>query len=204
MTAGSDNPFPKIIIRESANDGSDFSNPAADYRVAFIGEDGLWHVKDSAGTVTSPYTGGGTPAFVGAFVYHSTTQNISTATSTAVTFDSELIDTASFHEAVTNPTRITVGTTGKYRLRGGGRWAAFAGPAEIWMRKNGTTSLRGSDSGAQEVDAAVSASHSEVPVVELSASDYVELMVYQASGVTQAFGGSASADAYFAIEFLGT
>jgi hypothetical protein len=48
-----------IKIRESANDGSDFSNPDADYRLAFLGEDGLWHVKDSAGTVTSPYTGGG-------------------------------------------------------------------------------------------------------------------------------------------------
>lgn len=44
-----------LQIRESATDGSDFPNPAADYRLAFLGEDGLWHVKDSAGTVTSPY-----------------------------------------------------------------------------------------------------------------------------------------------------
>lgn len=43
-----------IKIRESANDGSDFSNPEADYRLAFIGEDGLWHLKDAVGTVTSP------------------------------------------------------------------------------------------------------------------------------------------------------
>lgn len=48
-----------ITIRESANDGSDFSNPAADYRRLFLGEDGLLHVKDSAGAVTSPYTGSG-------------------------------------------------------------------------------------------------------------------------------------------------
>lgn len=41
-----------IKIRESANDGSDFSNPDADYRLAFIGEDGQWHLKDSAGNVT--------------------------------------------------------------------------------------------------------------------------------------------------------
>jgi len=47
-----------IKIRESANDGSDFSNPETDYRLAFLGEDGLWHVKDSAGAVTNPYTGG--------------------------------------------------------------------------------------------------------------------------------------------------
>ena len=56
MTKASENLFPGIVIRESANDGSDFSNPSADYRRMFLGEDGLLHVKDSAGTVTSPYS----------------------------------------------------------------------------------------------------------------------------------------------------
>jgi hypothetical protein len=41
-----------LTIRESANDGSDFTNPAADYRRLFLGEDGELHVKDSAGSVT--------------------------------------------------------------------------------------------------------------------------------------------------------
>jgi hypothetical protein len=41
-----------MTIRESANDGSDFTNPSADYRRLFLGEDGQLHVKDSAGTVT--------------------------------------------------------------------------------------------------------------------------------------------------------
>lgn len=49
-----ENLFPKVILRESANDGSDFSNPAADHRVLFLGEDGLLHLRDSAGTVTTP------------------------------------------------------------------------------------------------------------------------------------------------------
>lgn len=48
-----------IHIRESATDGSDFSNAAADYRVLFLGEDGLLHVKDSSGTVTDPFSAGG-------------------------------------------------------------------------------------------------------------------------------------------------
>lgn len=47
-----------VHIRESANDGSDFSNGATDYRVLFLGEDGLLHVKDSAGVVTEPWTSG--------------------------------------------------------------------------------------------------------------------------------------------------
>jgi hypothetical protein len=46
-----------LTVRESATDGSDFTNPAADYRRLFLGEDGLLHVKDSAGAVTPPYAG---------------------------------------------------------------------------------------------------------------------------------------------------
>lgn len=43
-----------VQIRESANDGSDFSNADTDYRILFVGEDGLFHLKDSAGSVTTP------------------------------------------------------------------------------------------------------------------------------------------------------
>lgn len=45
-----------MTIRESANDGSDFTNPDADYRRLFLGEDGFLHVKDSAGAVTDVAT----------------------------------------------------------------------------------------------------------------------------------------------------
>jgi len=48
-----------MTIRESANDGSDFTNPAADYRRLFLGEDGGLHLKDSSGTVTDIAGGGG-------------------------------------------------------------------------------------------------------------------------------------------------
>lgn len=46
-----------ITMRESANDGSDFTNPDADFRRVFLGEDGALHAKDSSGTVTT--IGGG-------------------------------------------------------------------------------------------------------------------------------------------------
>lgn len=51
-----------VQLRESANDGSDFSNADADYRVLFLGEDGSLHVKDSSGTVTEPFSSAGIPA----------------------------------------------------------------------------------------------------------------------------------------------
>lgn len=47
-----------FLVRESANDGSDFTNPDADYRVLFLGEDGALHLRDSAGAVTAIGTGG--------------------------------------------------------------------------------------------------------------------------------------------------
>lgn len=50
---GSDNAFPSLLIQEAADDGSDFTNPAADYRRLFLGEDGVLHLKDSAGNVTA-------------------------------------------------------------------------------------------------------------------------------------------------------
>jgi hypothetical protein len=48
-----------MTIRESATDGSDFTNPDADYRRLFLGEDGSLHLKDSAGTVTNVAGAGG-------------------------------------------------------------------------------------------------------------------------------------------------
>lgn len=53
-----------MTIRESATDGSDFTNPDADYRRLFLGEDGQLHVKDSAGAVTDIGTGSGIAATI--------------------------------------------------------------------------------------------------------------------------------------------
>lgn len=53
-----------IKLRESADDGSDFSNPDADYRLLYLGEDGDLHLKDSSGSVTDIGGGGGSGALV--------------------------------------------------------------------------------------------------------------------------------------------
>jgi hypothetical protein len=50
-----------LTVRESATDGSDFSNAPADYRRLFLGEDGQLHVKDSAGAVPDIGSGSGIP-----------------------------------------------------------------------------------------------------------------------------------------------
>lgn len=72
-----------VHLRESADDGSDFSNAAADYRVLFLGEDGELHLKDSAGTVTDMPGAGGASGLAVA-----TTQGTGSAdyTTTSTTF----------------------------------------------------------------------------------------------------------------------
>jgi hypothetical protein len=57
MTKMSDAEVPSLVLEEVASDGSSLSNPAADHRRLFLGEDGYLHVKDSAGSVASVVAG---------------------------------------------------------------------------------------------------------------------------------------------------
>jgi hypothetical protein len=98
-----------LTIRESLSDGSDFTNPAADYRRLFLGEDGLLHLRDSAGTVTA--IGGG-----------------SITTDTAWAAKGDLIvgtaaDTAAILTAGTNDYVLTAASGETTGLK----WAAAAG-----------------------------------------------------------------------------
>lgn len=52
--------IPSLRLEEILSDGSTLTNPAADSRRLFLGEDGLLHLRDSAGTVTD--IGGGSIA----------------------------------------------------------------------------------------------------------------------------------------------
>ena len=62
---------PYATLEERASDGSDITNPAADHRRLFLGEDGLLHLRDSAGAVTTPGSG---IADQGAFTYLDATE----------------------------------------------------------------------------------------------------------------------------------
>lgn len=109
-----------VLIRESADDGSDFTNPPSDYRRLFLGEDGDLHLKDSAGSVTD-IGGGGGSTFSGCAVYHSTTTS---ASSGVLPFDTEVYDTDSYHSGG-NPSRLTAPATGNYRIT----WGIYTGDA---------------------------------------------------------------------------
>jgi len=46
--------IPSLRLEEILSDGSTLSNPAADSRRLFLGEDGYLHLRDSAGNITDP------------------------------------------------------------------------------------------------------------------------------------------------------
>lgn len=119
---------------------------------------------------------------VGAHVYDGSSQTISHATATAVNFDTERYDTDAFHDTVTNNTRMTVpsGLGGKYLI---GAYLSFAGNAtgrrQVRLRLNGSTEFAILiEQGVDSLTCYMVMSF----VYQLSATDYVEVVVYQSSG----------------------
>lgn len=116
-------------------------------------------------------------------VYNSTTQSLTTATQTAITFDSERVDVGGMHSTVTNTSRLTVptGEGGWYRLGGCIEFAANAtGYRNVSIRINGTTYVAVQTS----VSAGAGTGHRVMVACEyqMAAGDYAELIGFQTSG----------------------
>lgn len=116
-------------------------------------------------------------------VYNSAALSIATATFTALTFDSERYDVGGCHSTASNTGRLTApsGGGGVYHITAHATFAANAtGIRELRIRLNGATYI------AALSDTAVSASGDHSMTVscdyKLSATDYVEVVVYQSSG----------------------
>jgi hypothetical protein len=114
-------------------------------------------------------------------VFHNTTQSITTATLTALAFNSERFDTDTIHDTVTNNSRLTCKTAGKYQITGNIEWAASPTTnAQIDIFLNASTQI------ARSVFAlTVSADFRVMNVTtlyDLAVNDFVELRVFQQSG----------------------
>jgi len=130
-------------------------------------------------------------SFVGCRVYKSAGgggQTISNNTATALTFDSEEFDTDSFHSTVTNTSRITIpaGKGGKYLFEGFCILTSGTGDRNLDFNVNGSTArylyqIPG-------VSSAVGFGLGGAAILNLSAGDYVELIVYQSSGTNRTTG----------------
>lgn len=119
---------------------------------------------------------------IGCSLYKTQSQSIPNSTNTVVTFNAELWDTADMHDNQTNNSRITIPVAGKYHI-----WATIvfttnsAGDRAAFIQRNGSTPLAYTYFGAcSSVPTALPFSF----VAQLSAGDYIELVVWQNSGTT--------------------
>jgi hypothetical protein len=145
-----------------------------------VGANGETLVADSSAATGLKWAK--SPNFVGCVAYLSgSDQTLSNAVQTAINMPSETIDTDGFHSTSTNTSRLTIptGFGGKYRVSAMGRYSADGTGRRITgIAINGTTTkvVEPAATSSAFVSAQVTA------ILSLSATDYVELTMYQDTG----------------------
>ena len=162
----------------------------------------------TADTTVSPYkvkwAAAGGSSFVGALAKPNANLTTSNSTWTAVSFaGTDVYDTDAFHNPSTNNSRMTIPSSkdGYYYIYGQLSWVANAtGLRRIAIYKNGSlvyVSELNSGSGGAYAGITISA------VLNLVATDYVELFVWQNSGGNLNIDSSDTTANYFGLVKLG-
>jgi hypothetical protein len=167
-----------------------------------VGTNGQTLVADS--TAATGLKWAPSPNFVGCSLWKSAAQSLSNATATFVTFDTEVFDTDGFHSTSTNTSRITIpaGLGGKYQVNGTIVFASNSNGARFLnFTKNNSLFLQGQGLLPNaSFDTPLTASF----IIEANAGDYLEMTVYQNSGVTlNAIGNGLIAATQFSVQYLG-
>lgn len=117
-------------------------------------------------------------------------QAITTSTTTAINLDYEKFDNGGLHSTVTNNTRVTVVETGVYLVVGFGHWESNdTGLRQIYIKLNGSTFPFTNVISAATVTG--EDTHSVLGVLSLTASDYIELVVWHNKGSNANFLGDS-------------
>ena len=121
---------------------------------------------------------------IAARVYSAIDQEIPSGPPTVLSFELERFDTDEMHESVTDPSRLTIRTGGKYQISAMVQFAAAAVGAgtlrSVAIRLNGTTIIaQQAGSSAQDVVWGASLS----TLYQLKVGDFLEVVVEQDSGV---------------------
>jgi len=146
---------------------------------------------------------GGSSTFAGASATNAggTTLSVANNTYVAVTFGTENFDTDSYHSTSSNTSRMTIpsGKGGYYQVNGSIRWNNnTSGERNLYIYKNGVEYAR-----------SIIAANNQYPTVNVTsiisvvATDYLELFVYQTSGITIAAETAQSSGCSFSIGYLG-
>lgn len=135
-------------------------------------------------------------------VYNSAAISIPNATATVLTFDTERYDNDAIHSIVTNTSRLTCVTAGRYVISGSVEFAAGAGTYRIVeVLLNGTTVISAvrftpTSSGVTRL--------SITTQYNLAATDYVELRVQHDVGSAINVNASGNYSPEFAMALLGS
>jgi hypothetical protein len=136
-------------------------------------------------------------------VFYGTATGTATTSGTAYTIGAsgaaytELLDRSSWHDASTNPTRITPNIAGYYRVTSGASWATnTTGVRQVTVLKNGTAYNLGTFGNIIGA-ASNSMQTSTTGIIAMNGStDYLEQQVAQTSG------GSLTYSTQFNVEFV--
>jgi hypothetical protein len=156
-----------------------------------------------SGGIPAWATASSTPTFVGCSLTQSTdSQTINNATWTAVTFDTEAVDTNAFHSTSSNTSRITIptGYAGKYQVNYSVSYGtgSATGLRYAQIYKNGATYVGSATVLSATTSANISANNSLIMV--LAEADYIEAYIYQSSGSSMAMDRYSQS---FSVQYLG-
>lgn len=181
---------PNNLIAGGGAAMSDIQGPFVDLR-AFINGGNFDATNLANGAVTPPKIS----SWPKARAFHNANVNIPSASTTTVALNSESYDTDSMHDTITNNSRLTIKTAGKYMIGG---TIEFAGGASGTYRKlflvANSVNVLDADTkppiGAQPVQLRVTT------VADLAVNDIVELQVNQDTGSNLQLTGVSGATVY--------
>jgi hypothetical protein len=164
-------------------------------------------LKVNSGATAPEWGASGAAGFVGCSIHNSsgTDQSINSGTWTTLTFNSEVFDTDGFHSTSSNTSRITIpsGKGGKYLFTA--KWH-LQGNA-TGSDRLGAFKLNGNSIGAFRYATPTSGGSigwNASVILDLVATDYVEIEIYQNAGTNlDAFGGTPPSYNYLQCQYLG-
>jgi len=171
---------------------------------ARLGIGSTGQVLTVAGGVPSwatPAAGGST--FVGCSLSKTGNQSINNLSITAITWDTELKDTNAFHDNSTNNSRITIpaGKGGLYLITGQVSYAANSTGYRVGtIKKNGSDYFVFWNARATDGEWSVG---SVSNIIELAATDYLEMFTYHNAGTAVNINGGNTYGANFGVQYLG-
>lgn len=129
-------------------------------------------------------------------------QNLTTNTQTAVLFDTEIVDSDTFHSTASNTSRVTAPWPAWYQFTGGPAFAANA-----TGRRGGQWAINGTAVNATAALYPTTASGGCAVSLKpyrafLNAGDYVELDAFQDSGSTLGTAITTTSQTLFTVSFV--